>query len=87
VPAALGRLLTRSFGALVVLSTVLGAAFAVVGLYLSFWIDVPSGASIVVVGATAFGVVLLFTATTGRLRIRAARRAATDARPVVAPRA
>jgi ABC-type Mn2+/Zn2+ transport system permease subunit len=84
VPAALSRLVTRSFGTLMVLSTVLGAAFAVIGLYLSFWMDVPSGASIVVVGAAVFGVMLALTATTGRLRLAAARHTHRAERPAPA---
>jgi ABC-type Mn2+/Zn2+ transport system permease subunit len=73
VPAALVRLVSRSFGPVIIASTVLGAAFAVIGLYLSFWVDVPSGASIVLVGAIAFGLVAVISAALSRSRLRAAR--------------
>lgn len=77
VPAALARLIARSFGVLMISSATLGAAFAVVGLYLSFWVDVPSGAAIVAVGAAAFGVVAIATAALSRARLAGARRNGT----------
>jgi ABC-type Mn2+/Zn2+ transport system permease subunit len=75
VPAATARLVSRSFGPLLLLSTGLGALFAVGGLYLSFWVDGPSGATIVLLGATAFALVAGATAAAARRRARAAGRA------------
>jgi hypothetical protein len=50
LPAATARLLTDSFGRMLVLSPVLGAAIGVVGMYASWYADVPSGAVIILVG-------------------------------------
>jgi ABC-type Mn2+/Zn2+ transport system permease subunit len=75
IPAATARLLISSFGRLLVVSTALGAAVSVAGLYLSFYVDVPSGATIVLVGAGLFTVVALGTAVTGRSRLARARQA------------
>lgn len=74
VPAAVARLVLRSFGALVLTSAALGAVFAVGGLYLSFWIDVPSGATIVVVGAVIFAAGAVIASSVAHLRLREARR-------------
>jgi ABC-type Mn2+/Zn2+ transport system permease subunit len=75
IPAATARLLISSFGRLLVVSTALGAAVSVAGLYLSFYVDVPSGATIVLVGAGLFTIVALGTAVTGRSRLARARQA------------
>lgn len=58
IPATTARLLTDSFARMLVISTVLGAAAGVVGMYLSFWVDVSSGATIVLLEAALFAVVL-----------------------------
>jgi len=70
VPAITARLLTDSFNRMILLSTLLGAATGFIGMYISYYIDVASGASIVLLQATVFGIVLLVTA----LRQRAAQR-------------
>lgn len=59
IPAALARLVTRSFGTLLAVATVAGTVASVVGLYASFHVDVPSGPSIVLTGAAMFGGVAL----------------------------
>ena len=74
IPGATARLVTRSVGVMLAVSTLLGVGAAVVGLYLSFHLDVPSGPSIVLTGALAFAVVLLVSVATTRLGLRAARR-------------
>ncbi len=74
IPGATARLLTRSVGAMLAVSTLLGVVSAVVGLYLSFHLDVPSGPSIVLTGALVFAVVVGVTATAARLGLRAARQ-------------
>ncbi|MCC5947511.1 MAG: metal ABC transporter permease [Nitriliruptoraceae bacterium] len=78
LPAAIARLLTRGFAAMLALSTALGVLTAVVGLYLSFHVDVPSGPTIVVTGALLFVLAFVGTAVAGRLGLARARR---DARP------
>jgi len=74
IPGATARLLTRSVGRMLLVSTLLGVAAAVVGLYLSFHLDVPSGPSIVLTGASVFACVSLGSALVARLGLRAARR-------------
>ena len=58
-PAATAQLLTVRFTRLMVLAALIGIASAVVGLYLSYWFDVASGATIVLVQTSAFVVALV----------------------------
>ena len=53
-PAATAQLLTVRFTRLMLMAGVVGIASAVVGLYLSYWLDVASGATIVLVQTGAF---------------------------------
>jgi manganese/iron transport system permease protein/iron/zinc/copper transport system permease protein len=55
VPAITARLLTDSFHRMVLISTSLGALTGLVGMYLSFYVDVSSGATIVLLQALLFG--------------------------------
>ena len=70
VPAITARLLTDSFSRMLLISTCLGACTGLLGMYLSYFADVASGASIVLLQATLFTVVLAITAA----RKRAAQR-------------
>ena len=76
-PAATAQLLTVRFGLLMGLAIGVGVASSVVGLYLSFWLDVASGATIVLVQTAVFLVVLGLSPRTGLLgrRSRAAEAA------------
>ena len=67
IPAVVARMLTNSFSRMLALSTGIGAACGFVGMNLSYHLDVPSGTTIVLTGATVFGAVLLGTGG-GRLR-------------------
>jgi manganese/iron transport system permease protein/iron/zinc/copper transport system permease protein len=67
IPSTTARLLTDSFARMIVGSTVIGAMAGVVGIYLSYWLDVSSGATIVLLEAAVFLVVFLATAV-GRRR-------------------
>lgn len=69
VPAIVGRLVTDSFGKMLVLSTIVGALCSVVGMYISYYNDVASGATIVLVAAALFIVVFAATALTSRRRL------------------
>ncbi len=75
IPAAIARLTARSFGATLVLSTVIGILASVIGLFGSFHVNVPSGPTIVLAGSAAFVVVFAVTAVAARLRLGRARRA------------
>jgi manganese/iron transport system permease protein/iron/zinc/copper transport system permease protein len=70
IPAITARLLTDSFNRMILLSTFIGALSGFSGMYLSFYIDVASGASIVLLQASIFGLALGLTS----LRKRARRR-------------
>ncbi len=73
IPAATARLLVRSFGVLLVAATLLGLGTSILGLYVSYHLDVPSGPGIVLVGALGFATVFAITAVAARLGVRRAR--------------
>jgi len=72
IPAITARLLTDSFNRMVILSTLIGMITNLIGMYLSYYIDVASGATIVLVQATVFGLSLLVSL----MQKRAVRRLA-----------
>jgi len=72
-PAAAAQLLTVRFGRLMGLAVVIGVTTSVLGLYLSFWLDVASGATIVLVQSLVFAVALLLGPRSGLLRRGASR--------------
>ncbi len=54
LPAVTDRLMTNSFGRMLWLSPVLGAIFGGVGMYISWYADIPSGAVIILAGTLVF---------------------------------
>ena len=68
IPAVIARMLTDSFGRMLTLSTVIGTACGLIGMYLSYYAGVPSGTMIVLVGAAVFIVVLAITGGRGLRR-------------------
>lgn len=54
LPAVTARLLTNSFGRMLWMSPILGAIFGGVGMYISWYADVPSGAVIILAGTAVF---------------------------------
>jgi ABC-type Mn2+/Zn2+ transport system permease subunit len=54
IPPVIGRYLTRSFQALLIVSPVLGALSGAIGMYLSFYLDISSAATIVLTLAVIF---------------------------------
>jgi len=76
IPAAIARLITRSFAVTIVVATAVGVASSVIGLFASFHVNVPSGPTIVLAGAVAFALVFAATAGTARARLVGARRRA-----------
>ncbi len=67
IPASTARLLTDSFSTMLLISTLLGALLGVSGLYASYHFDAASGATIVLFGAAAFLVALIYTRLRERL--------------------
>lgn len=76
IPAATARLVTRTFGVMLLLATALGFAAGVVGLYASFHLDIPSGPGIVLTGASVFLAVFIATGWAARSGLARARRRA-----------
>ena len=74
-PASIARLLTDRLFTMMWLSPALGALAGIVGLYLSWSIDIPTGATIVLVLIAFFALAWVFAPRHGALaRARAARR-------------
>ena len=59
-PAATGQILSQSFGRLVAVAIVIGIVSPIVGLYLSYWLNAASGATIVLVETGVFVAALLW---------------------------
>ena len=79
-PAATAQLLTVRFTRLMGVAAVVGIVSSVIGLYLSYWLDVASGATIVLVQTTMFLAALAFGPRGFIARRRAGiRRAPADA--------
>jgi manganese/iron transport system permease protein/iron/zinc/copper transport system permease protein len=68
IPAVIARMLTNSFGRMLAYSTVIGTFCGLVGMYLSYFADVPSGTMIVLVGASLFIITISFTGSHGLRR-------------------
>jgi manganese/iron transport system permease protein len=58
-PAATAQLLTQQFGRLMLIAIVIGVISPIVGLYISWWVNSASGATIVLVETALFLVALL----------------------------
>lgn len=67
-PAAAAHLLTRRLPVMMVLSAVIGAASSIIGLYLSFYVNIASGPAIVLVCTLIFVVVLIASPRQGLWR-------------------
>jgi len=73
-PPATAYLLTRRLASMMLLSAVLGAAASVAGLYLSYYLDVASGAAVVLCATAAFALAWLLAPRRGLLAQRLAAR-------------
>lgn len=67
VPAVTARLLTDSFGRMVLVATAIGTCCGLVGMLLSYYLDVASGATVVLTAAMIFLLVLIGTSARRRL--------------------
>ena len=68
IPAATARLLNRRFFLMTLTAAALGVLSAFVGLFVSYWLDIPSGATIILVQALGFCVAAIVS---GRLALQA----------------
>lgn len=71
-PAATAQLVTLRFSRLMAVAVLVGLASPIAGLYLSYWFDAASGATIVLVETAIFLVALLLGPRSGLLRGRGA---------------
>jgi manganese/iron transport system permease protein len=65
-PAATAQMLVQRFGKMISTAALIGVVSAVAGLYLSYALDLASGAAIVLVETTLFLLVLFVTSLRGR---------------------
>jgi len=68
IPATVARMLTDSFARMLALAAGIGATCGFTGMILSYHLDVQSGPTIVLVGATLFAAAFLITGPPGRIR-------------------
>ena len=61
IPPVVARMLSDRFRTVLLLSTGLGAVCGFVGIYISYFVDVSSGASVVLVEAAVFALVMAYT--------------------------
>ncbi len=59
IPGATAHLLTDRFGRMLILAPAISSVCSIVGLYLSYWMDVSSGGMVVLVQGSVFAVVLV----------------------------
>ena len=74
IPPIAARLLTNSFRKMTLLSTGMGIMCSVLGIYISYFVDVSSGASVVLLSAAVFAAVLAWS----KIRDRINRSPATS---------
>jgi manganese/iron transport system permease protein len=77
-PAATAQLLTARFASMMRVAIAIGIGSAILGLYLSYWLDVASGATIVLVQTAGFLLALAFGPVSGVIAMYHARTARSD---------
>ena len=78
IPPVTARLLTNDFGVMMALSVVIGAFGGLGGIYISYYVDVSSGPTVVLFSTAVFAVAFAYNSLRerlGLLRGRAARKA------------
>ena len=70
-PAAIGQLVATSFGRLVAVAITVGVLSPVVGLYVSYWLDAATGATIVLIETGLFVLALAFVTFRRRVQLPA----------------
>ena len=75
IPAVVARLLTDSFGRMLVYATSIGGACGLIGMNVSYHVNVQSGPTIVLTGAALFAAVYAWSTTRSALRQRTAATA------------
>jgi manganese/iron transport system permease protein len=67
-PAATAQLMSIRFGRLMAGAIAVGIGSSIVGLYVSYWLDIASGATIVLVQAALFAVAFVLSPRAGLIR-------------------
>lgn len=67
IPPAISRLYTNDLKKMMLMSGLLGIIFAFAGLTLSYYINIPSGATIILVGIISYFIALLFSGSRRRI--------------------
>lgn len=80
-PAATAYLLTRRLPAMMVVSAALGALASIIGLYLSFYLNIVSGAAVVLTATIFFFIAYLFAPQRGLIWNVLGRRNAVASAP------
>ena len=70
-PAATARLFARSVSGLLAGSVTVAATLGAIGLYASFWLDLPPGPAVAVLGGAAYALCAVGTAVRPRAPLRA----------------
>lgn len=73
-PAATARLLTDNLRRMIALSSAIGATSGIIGLYISYYEGIPSGAAVVLTTTVIFGIMFLFAPRTGAITTRVQHR-------------
>ncbi|HEV7666265.1 MAG TPA: metal ABC transporter permease [Chloroflexota bacterium] len=81
VPAVTARLLTDSFSHMVLLGAAIGTCCGLLGMLLSYYLDVASGATVVLTASAIFLLVLVLTSVRRRLRSERTRRSTARLTP------
>lgn len=68
IPPVIARLVTDRFAVMLVLSSILGAMIAFAGMFISYYFDVASGASIVLLAAALFALTIGFVSVRNWIR-------------------
>jgi len=61
IPPAAARLISRSFSKMTLLSIITGTVTALIGLWISYYLDVPSGATIILLQAFIFFFIMIIS--------------------------
>ena len=73
IPPVVARLLTNDFGKMMILSTGIGAFCGLGGIYVSFYVDVSSGATVVLFSAALFVLALAYSSIKQRVAFARSR--------------
>jgi zinc transport system permease protein len=60
IPAATGRVLSKTFRSMTLISIAIGTVTAATGLVVNFFVDAPAGAVIILVQTAVFGIAMVF---------------------------